>query len=370
MLERHKAVFDGGLGKLKGYQAKIYVDPGAQPRFCKARTVPYAMRRLVEEELQRLEKEGIIDDVPFADWAVPIVPVLKSDKKSLRLCGDFKLTVNKALKLDKYLIPKIEDLFSKLTGGKSFSKSQAYQQLMLDEESRKYVVINTPSSNGLAERAVQVFKQGDQRYPESELLGCCSATGTHLIRTTTGMTPAELLVGRKPRSRLDLLRANIEQRVQSRQERQQADHDKHSRSRVFSNGESVYVENHRRSGEKWLPREIVEMTGPVSFRVQMTDGSVVRSHQDHLRKRPDGTGQLAESRGVEEFSDSDRWGATPIGTPPVVSSPPAVVTPPAVVPPSETAREPESEPAQDIQVGSSSRGAFNNFRPITGSQAP
>ncbi len=54
---------------------------------------------------------------------------------------------------------------------------------------------------------------------------------------------------------------------------------------------------------------------------------------------------------LDEFSDV--WGAIPVGTPPVVSSPPAVVTPPAVVPPSETAREPESETAQDIRVGSS-----------------
>ncbi len=60
------------------------------------------------EELQYLE---IINAVPFADWAAPIVPVFKSDKKSLRLCKDFKLTVNKASKLDKYPIPKIEDLF-------------------------------------------------------------------------------------------------------------------------------------------------------------------------------------------------------------------------------------------------------------------
>ena len=54
--------------------------------------------------------------------------------------------MNKAVKLDRYPIPKIEDLFAKLSGGKRFSKldlSQAYQQLELDEESKQYVVINT-----------------------------------------------------------------------------------------------------------------------------------------------------------------------------------------------------------------------------------
>ena len=100
----------------------------------------------VEEELERLVSEGIIEPVQFADWAAPIVPVVKSDGKSLRICGDFKLTVNQASKLDRYPIPKVEDLFAKLAGGKAFTKldmSQAYQQLLLDEESRKYAVINT-----------------------------------------------------------------------------------------------------------------------------------------------------------------------------------------------------------------------------------
>ena len=100
----------------------------------------------VDEELQCLEKDGVIEAIQFADGAVPIVSVLKSDGKSVRISGDFKLTVNQASKLDRYLIPKIEDLLAKLAGGKLFTKldmSQAYPQLLLDEESKKFVVINT-----------------------------------------------------------------------------------------------------------------------------------------------------------------------------------------------------------------------------------
>ena len=41
----------------------------------------------VEEELERLVSEGIIESVQFANWAAPIVPVVKSDGKSLRICG-------------------------------------------------------------------------------------------------------------------------------------------------------------------------------------------------------------------------------------------------------------------------------------------
>ena len=49
------------------------------------------------------------------------MPVLKSDKKSVTICGDFKRTVNTAYKVDKYPIPKIEDPFTSLLGGKSFT---------------------------------------------------------------------------------------------------------------------------------------------------------------------------------------------------------------------------------------------------------
>jgi len=134
VLNKYPDVFREELGTLKGHQAKIYVDPDATPKYCKARPVPYAMQPKVEAELEHLENEGIIKPVHFADWAAPIVPVLKSDKKSVRICGDFKLTVNKASQLDKYPIPRIEDLFAKMAGGQRYTKLdlyQAYQQVEL-----------------------------------------------------------------------------------------------------------------------------------------------------------------------------------------------------------------------------------------------
>ena len=56
------------------------------------------------------------------------------------------MTINPVSKLDRYPIPKVEDLFATLQKGETFTKldlSQAYQQLPLDEESKKYTVINT-----------------------------------------------------------------------------------------------------------------------------------------------------------------------------------------------------------------------------------
>ena len=149
LLYKHEAVFQGGLGELKGYQARILVNADAKPHFCKAQSVPYAYRELVEKELDCLVAEKILEPVQYAEWASPIVPVLKADK-TIRVCGDFKQTINPVSPLDSHPIPKVEDLFASFAGGKFFSKidlSQAYQQVPLDEKSKKYVVINT--SKGL-----------------------------------------------------------------------------------------------------------------------------------------------------------------------------------------------------------------------------
>ena len=146
MLGRYEQVFSEGLGIFHGRKAKIEVDPTAKPRYCKARPLPYAMRPLVEEELDRLVAEGILEPVTHSEWATPVVAVLKSDKKTVRLCGDFRMSVNPVAKLDRYPIPNVEDLFANLKQGRLFTKldlRHAYQQLPLEEDLRKYVVINT-----------------------------------------------------------------------------------------------------------------------------------------------------------------------------------------------------------------------------------
>ena len=66
--------------------------------------------------------------------------------RNVRICGDYRVTVNQAIKIDSYPLPRIEELFAKLSGGKYFSKldlSQAYLQLQLDDDSKKLVTVNT-----------------------------------------------------------------------------------------------------------------------------------------------------------------------------------------------------------------------------------
>lgn len=83
---RHNTVFKDELGMLKGFAAKMHVASYAKPCFYKPRSVPFAMKKKVEQELERLLVEKIIKLGKFSDWAAPIVPVLKPDSRA-RICG-------------------------------------------------------------------------------------------------------------------------------------------------------------------------------------------------------------------------------------------------------------------------------------------
>lgn len=111
-----------------------------------ARTVPYNVRDMVEKELLRLESIGVIKPVTYSEWASPTVNVVKADGHSVRICADFKETLNPVCDLQQYPLPVPEDIFAALAHGQKFTKldlSHAYHQLKLDEESQKYMVINT-----------------------------------------------------------------------------------------------------------------------------------------------------------------------------------------------------------------------------------
>ena len=95
-LQKHQQFFQDELGTLQGTEAIIHVPPHTQPRFFKARPIPYA----------------------------------KSDG-SLRICGDYSVTVNAESKLDSYPLPRVDDLFTAMSGGVVFSKldlKHDYQQ--------------------------------------------------------------------------------------------------------------------------------------------------------------------------------------------------------------------------------------------------
>ena len=144
LLNKHKDLFKDALGTIHPFQVTLQVRPEAQPKYFKPRSTPYAA---IEQELDRLEASGAIEKIPHSDWAAPIVPVPKKDGK-FRICSDYKVTINQALDVDQYPLPKLEDLFllRRWLVGRN-SPSLIYLKPTstgtLDTKSSKYVTVNT-----------------------------------------------------------------------------------------------------------------------------------------------------------------------------------------------------------------------------------
>ena len=145
VLEQSKEVFQDGIGTVKNACASLQLQPNAQPKFHPPRQIPLPLKPLVEQEIQRLVNNGSWEKVTYSDWGTPIVPVVKSDG-GIRLCGDYKVTVNPQLQVAQHPLPKPDNMFAALGGCKIFSKldlRQAFQQLQMDEVSQEMCTLST-----------------------------------------------------------------------------------------------------------------------------------------------------------------------------------------------------------------------------------
>jgi transposase InsO family protein len=124
-----------------------------------------------------------------------------------------------------------------------------------------------PKTNGLAERAVRTFKERMSAAKSS-----CTDINTRLSKfllsyrntphNSLGRPPAELLYGRRLRTRLDLLKPDVRAKLDASNFKQQRHHDEASKSRLFAATDPVWVlEN---SGSGYQPGEVQQRTGPLS----------------------------------------------------------------------------------------------------------
>ena len=121
ILSKHAVLFKAGLGTIKGVQAKLYLKKNVTPKFCRPHQVALPIRKKVEEEIEHEVTAGVLKPVQLSDWATPVVAVIKKDG-SVRLCGDYKMTVNRATETDTYPLPVIEELLAVVSGATAFSK--------------------------------------------------------------------------------------------------------------------------------------------------------------------------------------------------------------------------------------------------------
>ena len=74
---------------------------------------------LLEAEFDKLVDQGILTPVQHAHWAASIVSIMKADQKQREFV---RILRKQSMTLNKYSIPKIEDLFVRLVGGQKLTK--------------------------------------------------------------------------------------------------------------------------------------------------------------------------------------------------------------------------------------------------------
>lgn len=149
LINEFKDVFAEELGTIKDFKAQIHLKENSEPKFFPARRVPFPLQKRVEFELARLVNEGVLEEIDVVDtpveWSTPTVNIEKPNG-SIRICGDFRVTLNPSLMSNNTLLPTFEQLTSKLANCKYFSiidLKDAYLQLEVAEGDRKYLVIST-----------------------------------------------------------------------------------------------------------------------------------------------------------------------------------------------------------------------------------
>lgn len=127
----------------------IQLKPNSTPAYTKQYRLPFSQREELENQVQKMLSDDIIEPAK-SDWSSPVLLVPKKSEnntKKWRLVIDFR-KLNNTILDDKFPLPNITDILDSLSGSIYFSQldlTQAYYQVGLDPESRKYTAFTTPS---------------------------------------------------------------------------------------------------------------------------------------------------------------------------------------------------------------------------------
>ena len=219
----------------------------------------------------------------------------------------------------------------------------------------------------MAERAVQTFKQAIVRIQGDtiqERLSKFLFNYRISPHTTTGIPPSEMLMGRRLRSRLDLLYPDISTKVEIQQEKQKKSHDTKKPLRSFKIGDFVYAQNFN-GIPKWIAGSVVSVSGPLSYVIALPDGTQWRRHVDNLRGRENpiaaSTPPPLQPRDSSLTTESN--GSSSVE--PLDSSFPDVPNPAAPIPPAPIALiapiEPPAQPTSSVRRSARNRQPPDRF---------
>ena len=126
---------------------RIQIDPSVTPIVNPPRNQPAAIRDRLKETLNDMETMGVVRKVDEpTEWVNSLVVIEKPKSKKLCICLDPR-PLNKAIRREHFQLPTLEDITTRLTGARVFSKLDAnhgYWQIPLSKESQLLTTFNSP----------------------------------------------------------------------------------------------------------------------------------------------------------------------------------------------------------------------------------
>ena len=179
IIDQHKSAFEG-TGLLKNFELHLHIDKNITPIQQPIRRVPFHTKEKLSAEIKRLLSQDIIEKVDGpTTWLNPIVIVPKATG-NIRMCVDMR-QANLAVKRERHVIPKMEDILTELHGASVFSKidlREGYHQIMLAEESRHITTFATNDGLFRFKRLIYGISsafESFQKQIELVIQGCKSA---------------------------------------------------------------------------------------------------------------------------------------------------------------------------------------------------
>ncbi len=143
-----------------------------------------------------------------------------------------------------------------------------------------------PSTNGLAERFVQTFKNSMKASENNgkslnTRIASFLASYRSTPHATTGVAPNELFLQRKVHTKFDMLQPDVQRVVQDKQSLQKKYHDNRAKLRTFTPSQTVMARDYL-SSKKWIPGVIETSSGPTMYKVKIYNGKIIVRHIDQL----------------------------------------------------------------------------------------
>lgn len=145
IIKKYHEIFQSKVECIPNVTCSLQLKGKAKPVFIKEREILYALCEKVDAEFDNLERDGIITKVDISEWGSPLVVIPKADG-TVRLCVDYKITVNPCLKDAHYLIRKVDDILNSLKKSKYSCRLdlfKAYLHVKVDEDSQSIQTIFT-----------------------------------------------------------------------------------------------------------------------------------------------------------------------------------------------------------------------------------